>query len=70
MRLQLCLLKSAVLLSLAAVLGPGSAALAQDNHAAHAGPHDGMQMPVDGAPSGAVSLVPRQHLWHRFEVVI
>jgi len=47
MRLQSCLLKSAVHLSIAALLGAGSAALAQDDHASHAG----MEMPADGAPS-------------------
>ena len=47
MRLQSCLLKSAVHLSIVALLGAGSAALAQDDHAAHAG----MEMPADGAPA-------------------
>lgn len=51
MRSQSCLLKSAVLLSIAALLGAGSAALAQDDHALHAGPHAGMEMPADGAPA-------------------
>ena len=47
MRLQLCLLKSAVLVSFAALVGTGSAALAQADHTAHAG----MDMPADGAPA-------------------
>jgi cell migration-inducing and hyaluronan-binding protein len=45
MRVQSSLLKSAVLLSIAALLGAGSAAAAQDDHAAHAG----MVMPAVGA---------------------
>jgi hypothetical protein len=47
MRVQSSLLKSAVLLSIAALLAAGSAALAQDDHAAHAG----MVMPAEGAPA-------------------
>ncbi len=46
-QLQSCLLRSAVVLSIAALLGAGSAALAQDEHSTHAG----MEMPADGAPA-------------------
>ena len=45
MRVQFGLIKSAIILSIAALLGTGSAALAQHDHAAHAG----MEMPADGA---------------------
>ena len=47
MRLQSCLPKFAVLLAIAAPLGTGSAALAQHDHASHAG----MEMPADAAPA-------------------
>jgi len=47
MRLQSSLPKFAVLLAIAALLGTGSAALAQHDHASHTG----MEMPADGAPA-------------------
>jgi len=45
------LLKSAVLMLIATLLGAGSAALAQEDRAAHAGPHAGMEMPAESAPA-------------------